>query len=81
MAIAGVLVKVSQGMENSVSSSMKNITGVEVHNIEDGHIVSVIEAGDVNEIKNLSSIIEQLDGVLVVLPTYINHEDSQVFSA
>jgi len=81
MAIAGVLVKVKQGMEYSISSSMKNITGVEVHNIEDGHIVSVIEATDVNEIKNLSSIIEQLDGVLVVLPTYINHEDFHILSA
>jgi len=76
MAIAGVVVKVVSGQEEFVSAKLNEFPGVEIVKIIDGNIVAVLEGQDLNSLEEISTQkIQCVQGVLAVLPAYINHEE------
>lgn len=76
MVIAGVVVKVVPGKENSVSKFLSDIATVSVEGTTTGNIAVVIEANSSHQLETLTKDWPEQDtDILGVYPVYINAEE------
>jgi nitrate reductase NapD len=72
--VSSFIVRVRAQDASSVSAVIQSITGLEVHAEEDGKLIVTAEAGNVRDLADLSTVLQETDKVLSVAPVY--HEFS-----
>jgi|Deesub1362A_J573_1020465.scaffolds.fasta_scaffold00373_9 nitrate reductase NapAB chaperone NapD len=76
MAIAGaVVVPVRKEFEEILKGRLNSLKGVEVHGIGENGIAIVMEAEDMDRLRQLSEEIEQWKEVIDLRLSYINWEE------
>ncbi|GAX89798.1 chaperone NapD [Effusibacillus lacus] len=75
MVISGILVLAKQGKTEEVVVSLKEISGVEVHHVEDEKIVITLESETIDSSYEVSEQLEKVDHVAGVYLVYTNFED------
>ncbi len=77
MLISSMIVKTRPGKAETVLTQLQKIPRVTTYGVHRGNnIIVVAEIHDIKQLENLTAfIMESIDDVLSVSPTYINFED------
>jgi nitrate reductase NapAB chaperone NapD len=82
MAIAGVIIKVQPNAAEGIAAQISQLQGVEIEKTVAGNIVAVLEGPDVKWLNHVSTQdIQSIEGVIAVLPVYINSETPEELDA
>ncbi len=81
MVISSLIVNTSSEYTQTVSEKLKDVEGVEVHEIQGYKIVITIEAQSIDASHKIASSLSDITGVLTVNLVYANFEDDPEISA
>ena len=78
MAISGAIMKIKSARREEILGELEKVSGVSFEQeTNDGELILVIEAKNIETLHKVCVRLEKLDGVLGVYPSYVTTADEE----